>query len=163
MNLEVTEMVVPADISPENEISTGDKIEAILKELKQPGDYRIGGIDLSSKNLNIDMYFDYCDKGLRISYCNPDISLMILITTKTRGYGINSEIFLADSPPFGSWDYSDSCNETNSYRKIDLEHKASVDEMFSKIVQEGYQEIIKDKPHSIDKKVEIIFQNLTEF
>ena len=50
------------------------------------------------------------------------------------------------------WDYSDSCNETNSYRKIDLEHKASVDEMFSKIVREGYQEIIKDKPHSIDKK-----------
>ena len=167
INLEVATKAVPADFSPETEISTGDKIKAILKEFKQPGDYRIDGMDLSSKEWHITIEFDYCYEtctGNRLYNCNDNLSLILQIFPKYIDGVIDyRRIFLAVKYPYGSADYLGSCNEFNPCRNIPPELKALADEMFHEIVHEGYQEIIKDKPHSIDSKVETIFQNLTDF
>lgn len=169
-NLEATLKNIPADFSPENEIDTEDKIKVILDQLSQPGEYGISGVYLNSKNLNIKMYFSYCDYGLQFDYCNPNLSLMIHINSKKDED--NSAVFLADSPPYGSLDYSCFSNKIRSCKKSYREQEALAYEMFSKIVNEEYRKMIKDeehqemsknKPHFIDRKIEIIFRNLTGF
>ncbi|MEK6853462.1 MAG: hypothetical protein AABX64_02150 [Nanoarchaeota archaeon] len=159
INLEATLKAVPIDSYPENKISTRDKIEAILKELKQPGDYRMGGIDLSSKNISVQFYFEICDKNLRFDYCLNSLSLMIYIADLEK----NSEIFLVDSPPYGTLDYFDFCK--NGGCKIrPLGYQILGSELLKRIVDIGYRQVIDENKKSfIDSEVETIFQNLTEF
>ena len=49
----------------------------------------MGGIDLSSKNISVQFYFEICDKNLRFDYCLNSLSLMIYIADLEK----NSEIF----------------------------------------------------------------------
>ena len=141
------------------EISAEEKVEAILKEFRQPGDYRIDGIDLSSGTLNVEMYFDICDKKLRFAYCENGLSLMINISDND----LESEIFLVDSPPYGSLDYFDLCKgrickiRPTGYQEIGTE-------LLKRIVDKGYKQVIDDnKNYFIDSKVEAMFNHLTNF
>lgn len=158
-SVKIVEKGVPADENAAEKLSVEEKVNAILKEFMQPGDYRISGIDLSSKDLNVEIYFDICDKYFRFEYCKNSLSLMINLSD----HDLNYEIFLVDSPPYGSLDYFDFCKEGGC--KIRPESYLELgSELLKKIVDEGYKQVIDDhKRYSVDSKIEGIFRRLTDF